>query len=90
MSGAIAQELRRRFGPSAASLVRRLPVACRSTARRRRFLLLATCAPGFAAVAALPLHKNLWLLLGGTAWILAASALRFLSEPELISGGHLD
>jgi hypothetical protein len=90
MNQALAQELRRRFGPSAAALVRTLPLACRTTARRRRFLLLAASAPGFAAVAALPLHKNLWLLLGGTAWILAALALRFLSEPELISGGHLD
>jgi len=38
-------------------------------------------------VAALPLHKNLWLLLAGTLGVLAAFALRALSEPALSTAG---
>jgi len=90
MSNALAQVVHCRWGPVSARLVRALPFAWRSTARRRRFLLLAVCAPGFAAIVALPAHKSLWLLLAGTAWILAACGLRALSEPELTSGGNLD
>ena len=90
MSNPLAQELRRRWGPASIRIVRALPLAWRSTARRRRFLLLAVCAPGFAAIVALPAHRNLWLLLAGTGWIVAACGLRSLSEPELISGGDLD
>jgi hypothetical protein len=41
-------------------------------------------------VAALPLHKNLWVLLAGTLGALAAFALRSLSEPELMAGGAHD
>ena len=67
-------------------LLRALPLSSRSTARRRRLLFLAACAPGFGAVAALPLHKNLWLLLAGTLGVLAAFALRALSEPTLSAG----
>jgi hypothetical protein len=90
MSTALAEECRRCCGPVSARLVRTLPPRWRSSARRRRFLLLAVCAPGFAAIVALPAHKSLWLLLAGTAWILAACGLRSLSEPQLTSGGHRD
>ncbi|HTK35528.1 MAG TPA: hypothetical protein VL358_09615 [Caulobacteraceae bacterium] len=89
MSNALVHQIRRRCGPASARLIRALPLRWRSTARRRRFLLLAVCAPGFAAIVALPAHKNLWLLLSGGAWIIAACGLRSLSEPELSSGGHL-
>jgi hypothetical protein len=86
MSPALASSLRARLGPWAASVLRALPRAWRSSPRRRRFLVLALCAPGFAAVAALPLHKNLWALIGGTLAMLAAVYLRSLSEPHLQSG----
>lgn len=90
MRAALIQALHHRLGPGAARLLRALPVGWRSTGRRRRFLFLALCAPGFAAVAALPLHKNLWALLGGTLAVLAASALRSLSEPVFILGAPHD
>jgi hypothetical protein len=90
MNEALAQELRRRFGPRAARMVCALPHTWRSTARRRRFLFLAACTPGFAAIALLPAHKSLWLLLAGTASILAAWAVRSLSEPVLTHGGNLE
>jgi hypothetical protein len=84
MRPALSQILRRRLGPAAARLVRALPEPWRSTARRRRFLCLLASAPGFAAIAALPLHRCVWLLLGGTLAVLAAAILRSLSEPLLI------
>jgi len=90
MNPALAQEIRRRWGPVSAGLMRALPLSWRSTPRRRRFLLLAGCAPGFAAIVALPAHKSLWLLLVGTAWVAAACGLRALSEPELSAGVDLD
>jgi hypothetical protein len=90
MRPALSLALERRLGPTAARLVRALPQPWRATARRRRFLCLAACTPGFAAVAALPLHKNVWLLLGGTLAVLAVAAIRSLSEPRLISGGSHD
>ena len=86
MKGAPTQALRDRCAQAVARLVRALPLSWRSTARRRRFLFIAACAPGFGAVAALPLHKNLWVLLAGALGVLAAWALRSLSEPALISG----
>jgi len=87
MRDTLSQALRLRFEPLAVRLVRSLPLAWRSTARRRRFAFLAVCAPGFAAVAALPLHKNLWALLAGTLGVLAAYALRSWSEPTLMAAG---
>jgi len=90
MNSALAQELRSRCAPAAARLVSALPPRWRSSGRRRRFLLLAACAPGFAAIVALPAHKNLWIDLAGAAWIVAACGLRSLSEPELVSGGRRD
>ena len=90
MNEALARELRRRLGPMAARTIGALPHGWRSTARRRRFLFLAACSPGFAAIALLPAHKSLWLLLAGTASIVAAWAVRTLSEPGLIRGGVSD
>lgn len=90
MNPASAELLRRRLGPLAVRLVLTLPLAWRSTPRRRRFLLLGACTPGFAAIVALPAHKSLWLLLLGTAWVAAACGLRALSEPTLTSGGNRD
>jgi hypothetical protein len=84
MSAEIPQMLHHQLGPAAARLVRAAPEPWRSTARRRRFLFLAFCAPGFAAIAALPLHNNLWALLSGTLVIAVACLLRSLSEPLLI------
>ena len=83
----ILQALRDRIAPAVVRLVRALPRSWRSTARKRRLLLLAAGAPGFGAVAALPLHKNLWALLAGTLGVLAALALRALSEPLLTARG---
>jgi hypothetical protein len=90
MNERLAAELRRRLGPIAVRTICALPPAWRSTARRRRFLFLTACAPGFAAIALLPAHKGLWLLLAGTASIVAAWAIRALSEPGLIRGGDGD
>ena len=87
MRDAAIQALRVQSEPTVVRFVRALPHSCRSTARRRRLLFLAACAPGFGAVAALPFHKNLWVLLAGTLGVLAACALRALSEPALMSGG---
>jgi len=84
---ALTQGLWDRSALSVVRIVRSLPRSWRSTARRRRLLFLAACAPGFGAVAALPFHRNLWVLLAGTLGVLAASALRALSEPALMVGG---
>lgn len=90
MNTVLADELRRLIAPIAVRIARLLPYAWRSTARRRRLTFLAGCTPGFAAVAALPLHKSFWLLLSGALAGLAAWALRALSEPTLIQGAHHD
>lgn len=90
MNGRIAQALVSRFGPAVAAWVQAVPVQWRSTARRRRFLFLAVCAPGFITAAALPFHKGPLLFLAGTAWVLVVAGLRSLSEPSLITGGNLD
>lgn len=65
----------------------RLPAAWRRTPRRRRFLFLAFCAPGFIAVAALPLHHNLWVLLVGMAGMGLSTGFRTLSEPMFLTTG---
>lgn len=68
-------------------LVMRLPEAWRRTPRRRRFLFLGLCSPGFLGVAALPLHHNLWALLLGLAGIGLAYGFRRLSEPMFLATG---
>ena len=65
----------------------RLPQAWRRTARRRRFLFLGLCAPGFMSVAALPLHHDLWALLLGLAAMGLAAGFRTLSEPMFLITG---
>jgi hypothetical protein len=65
----------------------RLPKAWRRTPRRRRFLFLGLSAPGFLAVAALPLHHDLWALLLGLAGMGLAYGFRRFSEPLFLSTG---
>jgi hypothetical protein len=90
MRADLSHALQLKLGPPAARLACTLPQGWRSSARRRRFLFLAACAPGFTAVAALPAHKNVWVLLAGTLAVVAAGALRRLSEPVLMLGGDHD
>jgi hypothetical protein len=90
MRAALSYSFGRRLGPVAARMTRKLPRSWRSTARRRRFLLLVLSAPGFAAVAALPVHKSLWALLGGTFAIVIVCAVRALAEPTLMLGDDRD
>lgn len=68
-------------------LAMRLPVAWRRTPRRRRFLFLGLCAPGFLGVATLPLHHDLWALLFGLAGMGLAYGFRSLSEPMFLTAG---
>lgn len=68
-------------------LAMRLPEAWRRTPRRRRFLFLGLCAPGFMDVAALPLLHNLWALLLGLAGMGLAYGFRRLSEPMFLATG---
>ena len=51
------------------------------TARRRRLLFLALAAPGFFAVFATPLHRQLVLLIAGLALFAAACLFRARTEP---------
>jgi hypothetical protein len=71
-------------------LAMRLPEAWRRTPRRRRFLFLGLCAPGFLGVAALPVHHNLWALLLGLAGMGLAYGFRHLSEPLFRATGDAD
>jgi hypothetical protein len=68
-------------------LAMRLPEAWRRTPRRRRFLFLGLCAPGFLGVATLPFHHNLWALLLGLAGMGLAYGFRALSEPMFPATG---
>jgi hypothetical protein len=68
----------------------RFPAAWRSTARRRRFLFLGLCAPGFIAFTATPLHQNVWVLLLGLAEMGLAYVFRRLSEPLFVALGVRD
>lgn len=85
MERPFVQVLHRWLGPPAARLMRSFPPAWRSTPRRRRFLFLGICAPGFLAVVIL--RANPLAVLAGMAWMLLAGELRRFSEPELIREG---
>lgn len=85
MERPIIQVLHRWLGPPAARLMRNFPTAWRSTPRRRRFLFLGICAPGFLAIVAV--HANPLAVLAGMAWMFLAGELRRFSEPELICEG---
>lgn len=63
----------------------RFPAAWRSSPRRRRFLFLGLCTPGFLTIAALPLHQNLFALIVGLAAMGLAYAFRRLSEPLFLA-----
>ena len=75
---------------AAARLAARLPEGWRSSARRRRFLFLALCSPGFAGIATLPAHKNLAALLASLASLAMAFAFRRLSEPAFAAPRTFD
>ena len=62
------------------SLCACLPPRWTQTPRRRRFLFLALAAPGFAAVFATPLHRNLLVLVAG--FLLFAAAVIFRRRTE--------
>lgn len=62
-------------------LLMRTPHAWWSTARRRRFVFLALCAPGFLCIVGLPLHRSFWALALGLVLMGLAWALRSLTEP---------
>ena len=62
------------------SLCARLPPRWTRTPRRRRFLFLALAAPGFVAVFATPLHRNLLVLVAGFLLFAAAAIFRRRTE----------
>lgn len=73
-------------GPLPATEFARFAVVCRwlpatwtSSARRRRLLLLAIAAPGFAALVSSPLHRNLAVLAVGAALFIGALGFRRLT-----------
>jgi len=72
-----------RLCAACAQLAERLPADWRSSARRRRFLHLTLCSPGFVGIAALPAHKSIAVLLASFASLAAALAFRRFSEPAL-------
>lgn len=86
MRDALVQLLRARYGPLVAKRLRGLPGGWTSTPRRRRFLFLALCAPGFTGVVALPVHKSLALLLVSLGSALFAWTVRLISEPQFVAG----
>jgi hypothetical protein len=59
----------------------KLPPRWTSTPRRRRLLFLALAAPGFAAIFATPLHRNLAVLAVGFLLFAAACGFRRRTEP---------
>jgi hypothetical protein len=71
-----------RCGGLAVGALRRLPAPCTATAKRRRFLFLGLCTPGFVAVATYPFHKSLEIVVAGLVLGLLARSLRTLSEPH--------
>lgn len=62
----------------------RLPARWLATRRRRRFLFLALAAPGFLAVFATPLHRQLLLMVLGFLLFGAAVLFRALTEPLFV------
>jgi len=63
-----------------ARVSRRLPLRFTASPRRRRLLLLALAAPGFAAVFSTPMHQNLLVLVLGFAAVAAALLFRRRTE----------
>jgi len=86
MRDALVRLLRQRYGPRVAKRLRGLPGGWTSSARRRRFLFLALCAPGFVGVAAFPFHKNLAVLGVSLGLALLAWIVRLISEPQFVAG----
>jgi hypothetical protein len=80
-----AVALHTRLSASVWRLASRLPARWRSSARRRRLLFLALCSPGFIGIAALPAHRNIWVLLASLASMAVALAFRRLSEPAFLA-----
>ena len=67
-----------------AVICRWLPTAWTSSARRRRLLLLAMAAPGFAALVSTPLHQSLAALAVGAGLFVAALGFRRLTEGAFV------
>jgi hypothetical protein len=86
MRAVLIKALSARCGPFVAGRLRALPRGCTSSARRRRFLFLGLCAPSFAGVAALPLHRNLLALLVSVGLGLVVWLIRIVSEPQFVAG----
>jgi hypothetical protein len=61
-------------------LAGRIPLACTTTVRRRRFLFLGLAAPGFLAVFGAPVHQNLAVLVAGFGLFGAACVFRGRTE----------
>ena len=73
------------LAPCLYDMALRLPLAWRSSRRRRRFTLLGLCAPGYVAIVTLPFHKNAALLCAGVVTVLVAVQLRRLTEPFFLA-----
>lgn len=58
-----------------------LPKPWTATGRRRRLLFLALAAPGFFAIFATPLHRNLLIMIAGVILFAAAIVFRAHTEP---------
>lgn len=67
-----------------AVVCRWLPASWTSSARRRRLLLLAMAAPGFAALVSTPLHQSLVVLAVGAALFAGALGFRRLTEGAFV------
>ena len=67
-----------------AVVCRWLPATWTSSARRRRLLLLAMAAPGFAALVSTPLHQSPALLAVGAALFAGALGFRRLTEAAFV------
>lgn len=64
-----------------ARLATTLPKPWTATGRRRRLLFLALAAPGFFAIFATPLHRNLLIMIAGAILFAAAIVFRARTEP---------
>lgn len=67
-----------------AVVCRWLPASWTSSARRRRLLLLAMAAPGFAALVSTPLHQSLAVLAVGAGLFVGALGFRRLTEGAFV------